>query len=669
MTRSFPTLFSPIFINTLEIKNRIAYPALGLVYSYDRKLNDRYLNFYRARARGGAGIVTVGPVGVDFRGSGIGFLSLAGDEFMESFKNLARAIRDEGARSWVQLFHAGAYAHPFLLDGQQPMAPSGVYSRYSRTTPEAMTLENIEGVIQAFATAAARVKETGFDGVEIIGSAGYLICQFLSPRTNQRTDAYGGSLENRLRFPVQVIQSVRKAVGKDFPVTIRMAGNDFMDQSNTSRETPAIAKAYELGGIDAINVTGGWHETRVPQLPSVLPGSGFAYLAMNIKRAVSVPVMASNRISTPQAAEKILVDGCADMVNLGRVLLADPDWPNKAAQGRADEIRPCVACSQGCTDEVFSGRPVFCIGNPTTGFEGERIVSPCPESKHVLVAGAGPAGLEAAVTAAQRGHRVEIHEASSDLGGQIPLAAAPPHKHDFLEYMRYYRTMISRLGIELVPNSRVTPELIRQKHPDFVVVATGARPTLPPIDGIDGPGVISAWDLLRSDGFLGKRVAVVGGGAVGLETAMFAATKGTLAPDVLHFLFSYEAESQDRLREMMFNGSCKVTVFEMLDSVGKDVGKSTRWVLMDNLRRYGVEIITQARITSVKGGIVRYTTKGENLEMPVDTVVVAAGSAPENSLARDLENSGIPFAAVGDCTVPGNMGNAIHGGFITAMNL
>lgn len=669
MNPYFPLLFSPITINTLEIKNRIAYPALGLVYSYDRKLNSRYLNFYKARAEGGAGIVTVGPVGVDFRGSGIGFLTLDNDEAIPSFRELATVIREGGARSWIQLFHAGAYAHPFLLDGKQPMAPSAVFSRYSKTTPEEMTPEDIHGVIAAFANAAARAKSAGFDGVEIIGSAGYLICQFLSPRTNQRSDAYGGSMENRLRFPLEVIRAVRAAVGPEYPVTIRMAGNDFMENSNTSRETPGIAAAYEKCGVDAINVTGGWHETRVPQLPSVLPGSGFSYLAKTIRQAVSIPVMASNRISSPGAAEKILLDGCADLVNLGRVLVADPDWPNKAAQGKQNEIRPCVACSQGCTDEVFSGRPVFCIGNPRSGFELERTLEPTSTPRHVLVAGAGPGGLEAAVTAARQGHTVELHERAGVIGGQIHLAAAPPHKHEFLEYVRYYTAMLEKYGVDVHLNSRVDMDLVHRTGPDFVVVATGASAASPPIDGSDEPHVMSSWDLLKNDACLGKRVAVIGGGAVGLETALFAACKGTLSPDALKFLFSYDAEDSARLKEMMFRGSSSVTVFEALDRVGKDVGKSTKWVLLDNLERHGVTIITQAGITSVKGGIVRYLHQGQEKEEPFDTVVIATGSTPNTRLAEELEAAGVPFAAIGDCLEPGNMGKAIHGGFITAMNL
>jgi len=295
----FKYLFSPIVINQLAIKNRIAYPSLGLLYSYDSKLNDRYYAYFKERAKGGAGIVTVGPVGIDDLGAGLAALSIASDEAIADFKKLTQIIKAEGARAWIQLFHAGAYAFPFLIDNQTPIAPSAVYSNYSKTTPREMTPEDIERVQNAFARAAERALEAGFDGIEIIGSAGYLICQFLSPKTNLRTDEYGGSFENRLRFPTETLALTRKRIGPDTPLTIRMAGNDFIQGSHTDADAPAIARAYESAGVDALNVTGGWHETRVPQLPMELPRAALTYLALNIKKAVNIPVMASNRISDP----------------------------------------------------------------------------------------------------------------------------------------------------------------------------------------------------------------------------------------------------------------------------------------------------------------------------------------------------------------------------------
>jgi 2,4-dienoyl-CoA reductase (NADPH2) len=448
-----------------------------------------------------------------------------------------------------------------------------------------------------------------------------------------------------------------------------MAGNDFVPGSTSDEETPIIARAYEQAGVDMINVTGGWHESRVPQLPMELPHGGYAYLALNVRRAVSIPVMASNRIARPEDAETILADGLADMVNLGRVLIADPAWPKKAQEGRPDEIRPCVGCSQGCTDSVFSGRPVYCIGNPRAGYETERIIVKAAHPRSVMVAGAGVAGLEAAVTAARAGHRVEIYEAKNRIGGQIWIAGTPPNKQDLWEFARYYRAMIERYRIPLHLNCPVTVAMIREKRPDHVIVAEGARPLTPPIPGLDEPEVLSSWDVLATNPSLGREVAVIGGGAVGLETALFIAHKGTLSPEMVHFLITYEAVTAEKLKEYMFRGTSRVTVFEMADKAGNGIGRSTRWVTMGNLERYGVTVLTGTRVQSVHNGVICYETEGGPREKTFDTVVTAAGSRSVNTLATALKEAGIPFTAVGDGVRPGKLDDAIHGGFLAALNL
>ncbi|MBI9089614.1 MAG: FAD-dependent oxidoreductase [Desulfobacterium sp.] len=665
----YTNLFSPININTLEIKNRIAYPSLGVLFSYDRKLNDRYHHFFSEIAKGGAGIVTVGPVGVDYIGSGIATLGIDNDEAIPEFQKLTRSIRENGASPWIQLFHAGGYSHPFLIDNQTPLAPSPIFSNYSKTMPKEMNHEDIDTVQASFARAAMRAREAGFDGVEIIASAGYLMTQFLSPLKNQRTDGYGGSFENRTRFPRETIERARKALGSDFPLGIRMAGNDFVEGSNTDLEMPKIAKIYQEAGIDVINVTGGWHESRVPQLPMELPRKGFAFLAKNIRENVTVPVMASNRITSPAEADNLIQEGYADMVNLGRVLIADPFWPQKAAANRADEIRPCVACSQGCTDQIFSGQPVFCIGNPRASFETERTIYKSDSPKKVMVVGAGVAGLEAAVTATQAGHTVEVFEKAGDIGGQIPIAAAPPHKQELNAFLRYYRAMVHRCKIPVHLNTEVTPAFIEKSAFDHVILAQGAEPIVPRIDGVDHPKVLTSWDVLKNNPPLGAKVAVIGGGAVGLETALFAATKGTLSPEMLHFLFTYDAMDAQRLKHHMFNGSSKVTVFEMLDRAGKDVGKSTRWVLLGNLDRYGVTVNTSTRVESVANGNVSVQKGDTQEEEAFDTIILALGSRPVQTLEKALEDKDINYTTIGDCVRPGKINDAIHGGFLAAIQL
>jgi len=662
-------LFSPIHINKLEIKNRIAYPGLALLYSYDGNLNDRYYNYFQEKARGGAGIVTVGPVGVDFLGAGAAALSLANDDAIPSFQKLSSIIKKGGARAWVQLHHGGAYSLPIFIGGAKPIAPSAVYSAFSKTIPRKMTIDEIKQTQNAFVRSALRAKEAGFDGVEILASAGYLITQFLSKLKNKRTDEYGGSFENRARFARELIVCARSALGDDYPLSIRMAGNDFVPGSNSSAQTSEIAKVYENAGVDAINVTGGWHESKVPQLPMDLPRSAFAYLALNIKKAVTIPVMASNRITTPNDAEKIIRDGCADMVNLGRVLIADPYWPEKALQGKHHEIRPCVGCSQGCMDQIFSGQPLFCIANPQAGFEQERIITKASIPKQVMVVGAGVAGLEAAVTAARAGHHVELYEKETNIGGQLWLAAAPPHKQELLDFIRYYRAMLHKYDISLHLNTDVDLDFIKATNPDFLIVAEGAQCAVPPIEGADDARVMSAWHVLLDNPFVGKNVAIIGGGSVGLETALFVAGKGTISPDILHFLFTYDAESVEKLRELMFQGTSRVTVFEMLPKVGADIGKSTKWMVLNNLKKFGVKIIADAKVSKIEHGKIFYEQNGMREQLQFDNVIVATGSISVQRLSSDVSRLGIPMATIGDCICPGKINDAIHGGFLAALQI
>lgn len=664
----FETLFSPILINKTEIKNRIAFPSMGLLYSLDQKLNERYNRFYLERAQGGAGIVTVGPIGIGMLGVGVGAPSIASDQAIPSFAALTQTIQNAGARAWIQLYHGGAYVKPLQIGGQQPFAPTAFYCEWSKAYAREMTIDDIKKTQEAFIRCAERAREAGFDGVEIIGSAGYLINQFLSPLRNQRTDDYGGSFENRIRFAREIIEQMRARLGSDYPITIRMAGNDFVPGSLTDIDTREVAMVYEKAGADAINVTGGWHEAEVPQLTMSVPRGAYTYLAQNIKNVVSIPVLASNRISDPWLAEKILHDGCADMINLGRVLIADPYWPAKVRAGNPEQIVPCVGCLQGCMDELMSARPVKCMVNARAGYEGERMIVRTSQPQKIMIVGAGPGGLEAAVRASEGGHQVELYEKSDRMGGQLWLAGTPPDKQELWELIKYYQQMIRMQGISVIFNTEVDMELINNKKPDYVIAAEGAETEIPPIEGFDDPRVVSAWDVLEKDLTLGERIAVIGGGAVGLETAHFMARKGTINPETLYFLFKNEAESPDRLHELVLKGNKDITVFELLPYIGSGVGKSSKWGLINNLKKHGVKIVTGARILSYTNGILAFEKDGEKQSLPFDNVVTATGSKPVRKLAVLLENSGIPFSIIGDSTSPGQITDAIHSAFLAVMN-
>jgi len=662
-------LVTPIRIGALELRNRICMPALHLQYAEDRHCSERMVEFYRTRAAGGSGLIIVGGIGIDLVGSGTLMPSIESDDSIPGFRKLADACHEEGAAIMLQLFHAGRYSFSRLIDNQQPVAPSAVVSRYTREEPRALSRDEILEIEKRFAAAAERAQRAGMDGVELCGSAGYLISQFLSPLTNKRSDEYGGPLEHRARFACETIDAVRSAIGSDFVVTIRVAGNDFVPGSNTNVESAKACRMFEQAGVDAISVTGGWHEARVPQLPMMVPRGAFTYLAAGIKREVSVPVMVSNRIVDPRDADRILRDGIADVACVGRAQVADPEWARKAKDGRYDEIRPCVGCMQGCLDRVFTGQPLCCLCNPQAGFERERRLAPAPKRKKVVVVGAGPAGLETACVAGERGHQVVLFERADTIGGQIWMSAAPPGRDEFRRLVPYYRGRLDRAGVDLRLSKELTAKVLQKERPEAVIIATGSEPLVPDIPGIRGDNVRHAWDVLAGTADLGKKVVVLGGGAVGVETAIFVASIGTPSGEVVKFLLMHGAEEPDRLRTICYTGTKQVTLIEMEQKFGKDIGLTTRWVLLGELKAFGVKTISSATVTEIRDNSVVYSKNGDECAEPADTVVLALGSRPNRSLADSLTEAGVTFEAVGDCVEPRKVMDAIHEGFLAAIKL
>jgi len=608
-------LFEPIKVGRMELKNRIAMPAIHHCYTPDGFVNERLIEYYAVRARGGAGLITVGGCTIDLVGQGPMMIGLHDDKFIDGLKKLAEAIKLNGAAAAAQLYQSGRYSHS-ILSGMQAIAPSAIASRLTRETPREMTLEDIETVIDSFGEAARRTKEAGFDAVEVIASAGYL-------------------RENRCRFGVEVIQRIRQKVGNDYTVMVRISGNDFMPGSSTNQEAALFAAELEKAGVDCFNVTGGWHESRVPQITGELPRGGFAYLARGIKEAVTVPVIASNRINDPLVAEEILQQHLADMVNMGRPLIADPDLPNKALDGDYGAIRRCIACNQGCLDMVFSLQDVHCTVNPAAGRELETEYEPAENTLKVLIIGGGPAGMETAVTAAARGHQVSLWEKGETLGGNLRYAAMPPGKHDFITLLDYYEDQLARNGVEVYLNREASADEIIAADADVVVVATGARAVDAPFPVADDANTVSALEVLD----------------------------GSVVPG------EHDAETPERLKEMLNRGTRKVTLVELEKGVGRDIGISTRWVVLKCIHRLGVEVMDQAMVKKVTAEGVYVEKDGEETLLPADTVVLAIGATANNTLATELEGKVKKLHLIGDAKKPRKITEAVREGFDLAREL
>lgn len=663
-------LFEPITINGVKMANRIVMPAMGLSFTDKYAFNDRYEGFYRARAHGGVGLMFIGPMAIDEAGSAPFMPALFDDRNEESLSRFIEELhRETEVKLATQLFHMGRYAFSFIT-GRPALAPSPVASKLTRETPREMTLEDIETVQTAFARAAQRAVAVGFDLIEILGCTGYLISQFLSPLTNHRTDEYGGSPENRQRFGLEVIKRVREAVGPGVALGIRIAGHDFMDGGNTNLEAAAFAVEAEKAGLDAINVTGGWHETNIPQLTTNVPPGGFLYLARGIKQKVNLPVFASNRLGDPYLAEKALRSGAADMVCWGRPLIAEPDLPNLAREGRLNEAVFCIACNQGCFDSIFSLTSVHCILNPMAGRENEFSLHKIGSPRKIMVAGGGPAGMEFALTAASRGHAVTLYEKETMLGGQVNLAKAPPGKKELYHIISSMKNRMDLHGVKVVLGTEVTADLVEQEKPDVLVVACGARPVDINVPGIDKPHVVNAWDILM-DRFwdIGRKVVIVGGSATGCETAHYISAMNTPDPEAFTFLMYHQAEAPEFAMNMLHDSGRKITIIEMVDRLAENVGRTSRWSLMKSLHLSGVNMMSNTILKEILDDAVVVQTGDREETIPADTVVLAVGARPVNQLVESVKTEGLETIVIGDAKQPRKITDAVLEGFQAALRV
>ncbi|MDY0131859.1 MAG: FAD-dependent oxidoreductase [Desulforegulaceae bacterium] len=663
-------LFAPVKIGKLELENRIYLPAMHLGMADNFEVTQRLEDFYHERALGGAGLICVGYATIDDKSGNVLNIGAHKDEFIPGLKRLSDSIKNGGSKSCIQLNHSGRYNFSFFIGNRPAVAPSAIASKMTGETPHPLSEEEILEIVENFGKAAKRCKDAGFDAVEVLNGTGYLISAFLSPLTNKRTDKYGGSLENRMRFGLEVMQSVRNYVGKDYPVLARINGNDMMPGGQDRHELKIYAKLLaDKKLVDSICINVGWHEGVVPQIQALVPRAAFGYLTREMKEILDIPVIASHRINDPQTARELIADEICDMVAMGRSLIADPYLPKKAKEGREKEIIHCIACAQGCFDNLMKLKAVECLCNPRASYERETKIEKSDFVKKVMVIGGGAAGMSAALSAFERGHDVTLYESSDKLGGQLFLAAAPPGRAEFEELAKDLDYQIRMKNIKVNFNTIVDEELIKKENPDHIILATGAKPLSPPIEGADKPHVVQAWDVLDKKVFTGTNVVVIGGGAVGVETAIFLGESGAMSSDIVKFLLVNKAEDPEVIRQRASKGTKNITLIEMTDNIGKDIGKTTRWTMIQEIERIGIKTGVQTKALKIEDDRVIVETSEGKEEIWADSVVLAAGSKSENSLLKIIENLEIPFDCVGDSKNIGLAFHAVHQGFRAGMKI
>jgi len=636
-------MFRPGSIGTLRIKNRIVMPAMSTNFaSACGEPTPHLIAYYAARARGGTGLVIVENANVDYPlgSNGAVQLRIDHDRYIPGLYRLATAIRAEGAAAAIQINHAGGLARPERIE-IMPVGPSALSWSEDRIPPRPLLPDEIEGIIDSYALAAVRAMRAGFDAVEIHGAHGYLIAQFLSPLTNHRSDGYGGSRENRWRFAIEIIRRVRKAVGPDFPILFRISGDEYLPGGRTIEETVELAPALAEAGADAIHVSAGTAANPEKQLePISYPEAWRVDLAAAVKGGVDIPVIAVGVLRRPETVERVLADGKADFVAIGRGLIADPSWPEKAERGAVDEIKHCISCNRCTRRRVFDDLPISCSINPAVGREGEPLPKPASPKKIVIVGG-GPGGLQAAATGASLGHRVTLLEKEDRLGGRLRLAAAPPHKEK-IDWV--IDDLIAGLppSVDLRTGTRATVAGIAALRPDAVILATGATPARLDVPGAELPHVVTADALLRDRIDVAERpVVVIGAGLVGCETALHCAS----------------------------SGARRVTILEALAKAAGDCEPITRGDLLTRLKERRVEIYTGVRVREITTSAVEFEAAGRLETLPAELVVTAVGAEADHRLEQGLQGRGLPVYVIGDARKPRGIYEAINEGWLAAMKL
>ncbi|MCB5314914.1 NADPH-dependent 2,4-dienoyl-CoA reductase [Yersinia intermedia] len=651
---AYPHLLAPLDLGFTTLKNRV---LMGSMHTGLEELPDgpqRLAAFYAERAAGGVGLIVTGGIAPNKQGVVYQGASVLNDAAQVPHHQIVTdAVHQAGGKIALQILHAGRYSYQ-----KHPVAPSALQAPINPFTPQALSSDEVRQTIADFANCAQLAKQAGYDGVEVMGSEGYLINQFLTARTNQRDDDWGGDFTRRMRFAVEIVRAVREATGTDFILIYRLSMLDLVEEGSSWQEIEQLAQAVEQAGATLINTGIGWHEARIPTIATMVPRAGFSWVTRKLMGAVTIPLITTNRINDPTVAEQVLVDGCADMVSMARPFLADADFVQKAAQHRADEINTCIGCNQACLDQIFEGKLTSCLVNPRACRESEMPIVPTETPKRLAVVGSGPAGLAFAVTAASRGHQVTLFDAASDIGGQFNIAKQIPGKEEFYETLRYFRRQLVLHGVIQQLNTSVQPQQLADF--DEIILACGIQPRLPAIKGIEHPKVLTYLDVLRDKKPVGERVAIIGAGGIGFDTAEYLSQSGDSSSlDSAAFSREWGIDQHLVHRGGLSPTGAKVhpsprQIFLLqrkTSKVGEGLGKTTGWIHRTSLAMRGVKMLNSVSYDSIDDEGLHITRAEQASCLPVDTIIICAGQEPRRELHQPLLDMGKTVHLIGGADI------------------